>query len=161
MRRRAVIIVVVAVAVTAAGLVSWWYLDQPRRIAAGAVRAYDVALSRAVRMLDPELLDEVARPDEQQRVANYITLLWGEGRAVDATLQSLEVIEVARSEEDTITARVEERWRYQDVDSTTGETLGEPYTESMTLTYTIVRLDGVWVVGRSALEERPGDGGSR
>ncbi|MDF1542187.1 MAG: hypothetical protein RQ731_04580 [Anaerosomatales bacterium] len=146
-----IVVAVLVLCLVAAGI--WWYLDQPRRIAARAVRAYDVTLSRAVRELDPELLGDVATEEEKQRVASYITLLWGRAMALDATLESLEVTSAERNEDGSITVEVTEVWSYQDLELDSGKALGEPRRETMRLRYSLVRDDENWIVGRSELVE--------
>jgi len=70
---------------------------------------------------------------------------------LQATLLSMEVIEVEESTETTIVVTAQEEWNYQDVSAETGQPTGEVRSETMNLRYTLSIQDGVWVVSRSSI----------
>jgi len=148
--RVAIIVAVVGVVVVAAYF-GVRYLEGRR--AQEAISAYNTALSVAVYELDPELLSDVAGEREKGRVANYITLLWGEGTKMEATLVEMKISEI-ESSDPTVTALSHETWRYQRRDAESGETVGDEITEMQTLHYTLLRgEDGILRVHLSQIME--------
>lgn len=116
-----------------------------------AVADYDTALANALYELDPDGLKDVAAEREIQRVASYITGLWGSGYRMESDLLDVQVLEI-ESAESTITVRVREEWRYVRRDLETGEQVGEMTEIEQFLRYTLVPRDGRLVVYLSELE---------
>lgn len=121
------------------------------------VSRYDVLLSHALETLQPEVMNEIADQGEVSRIGTHSTYLWGNGLVLESDLLELEVRSV-ESQGTTITAVVEERWRYLERDRESGKPLGEPTEERQVLTYTLVRRDGRLIVYEAEVEQPEGDG---
>jgi hypothetical protein len=133
-----VVVAVIALAVAAVLIVP--NVTTQRR-ARAAVEAYVAALERTLAELDPAVMEPVATMKEQQRVANYVTLLWGQDVLLDSTLLEMDVRSVERSGDDVIVV-VEERWRYQQRQSQTGQAVGTATRETQVLQYRLVQGPG-------------------
>lgn len=142
------ILIAISIAVLAIIFVPGWLEEREAR---QAIVAYDVSLSDALRKLEPELLAGTAADMEIQRVASYITLLWGNGIALDSTLQSLD-IESVESEGSTVTVLATEVWRYQERDRSSGESVSDVVEEATDITYILVRGPDGLIVWRSSVD---------
>lgn len=157
------IVAVCVVAALAVAAIVWWS-GRTEAAVRRAVTMYDLALTDTVQSLDPETMGDTVTANERQRIANYLTLLYGRGVRLESSLLELDVIET-ESGGSTVTATVVETWRYRERDIESGEVRGEESVEEQTLLYVFVREDGRLVVDEvTVIEDGPGtpsDEGSR
>jgi hypothetical protein len=157
-----IVAICVAVALLAAGSV--WWSGRTEAAVRRAVTRYDLALADTVQSLDPETMGDTVTANERQRIANYLTLLFGRGVRLESSLLDVEIVETG-SGESTVTATVVETWRYRERDIESGEVRGEETVEEQTLRYLFVREGGRLVVDEVVVIEggtgRPSAGDSR
>ena len=116
---------------------------------AAAVQRYNEALPRAYARADAGALQDVASPDEVQRVHDLIGFL-AQGKMIMEARQESFALRGQAREEGPARASVEatEVWWYRHVVPATGEVRQAPRRVRYANRYHLVQLDGRWRVDR-------------
>ena len=112
------------------------------REAEAAVRAYNEAVVVAYRTNDPRGLAEVAGPNEVRKLTALIDLKRNANLALESRLEELEILGVETPEQNGITVRTRERWRYWDRALKPGMPAGRVFVADMWMTWTLGREAG-------------------
>lgn len=147
-------VVVVALVVAAVAFLPGFLL---RRTAAQAAGRYDAALVQATSQVDANALAGTATQKEIQRVYSYLMLFQQRHTRLQSELLSLKVLNAHRDGQ-RILAQVSEKWRYAEVDATTGKPASAPQEEVRTLNYVLVRSDGNWIVDSALFADSTSSG---
>lgn len=149
---RATKIVLVVLAVLAVGaLFAFGPAFALKSAARQAIARYDSALIVASRSLNSNDLGDTATVNQKQREFAYLQLF--RRTRLQSELLGLNVLSVARQGA-SVDAHVTERWRYTEVDATTGKPTAAPYEETRTLDYVLVQSGGRWIVDAVRLSDK-------
>lgn len=117
--------------------------DNPAVVAA---KGYAHALPSVLAGGDARTLAPYATDSQIERVARYKMLLRGErGRLLESRIGRWRPVSVA-ADGDAMMVTVEETWVTRGVEAETGEPLEEPVTQTSSVTYRVVEVDGTWLV---------------
>ncbi len=110
-----------------------------------SIREYNRLLIEGFAQLDMGVLEPIATQDQAEREFAYMTAL-GEGRMrLEATLVDIE-FGTSNSGESTATVETRETWGYRRLSIDTGELIAEEIAVEYHLQYTLIPVNGRWVV---------------
>lgn len=132
-----------AVVVALAGAACGGGRDDAR--AGALVRAYNDRVVLAYRAADPQLVEEVAGPEEAKRLTGLIGVKLDQGLTLDAILLELEVRGVARRDGEVLVS-TRERWAWTERRVGSGDAVGAPSEDRYELRYRLGRAGGRWKV---------------
>jgi len=120
-----------------------WDLSTPET----AVRSYLDWVSFSYRMANSDIPTATMTAEEAVRVDSYIQLNRMEGKGIEQSLDSIELVPVSQDASTAVVAAVEV-WRYRYFSLDTLEYLSEEYRASYDATYTLVAAPEGWLVQR-------------
>lgn len=126
------------------------------RAARKLVARYNEVVSEAYRKGDVRLIDSVVGPDapDGQRLTGLIGVRIDMGITLDARLESLEVIKIEQLKED-LRIRTREQWRYRDLNTSTGQQVGEASLDQYEMLYRFKLHKGAWLVEETSFAAPP------
>jgi hypothetical protein len=116
-------------------------LNDPRK----AVYSYLLWISYAYRVLNSNVASRTFDPYEEVRVNSYVQYNFLQGRAIDQKILAANLKSMA-SKGDTATVALHEEWAYRYISTETGKYTSPVNNVAYETTYTVVRLNGDWVV---------------
>lgn len=120
-----------------------WDLSVPET----AVRSYLDWVSFSYRMANSEIPTATMTPEESVRVDSYIQLNRMEGKGIEQSLDTFQVVSVdEQTSRAVLVAR--EVWRYRYFSLDTLRYVSEPLSASYETTYTLTGEPGRWLVDR-------------
>lgn len=123
-----------------------------------AVRDYLKALADAYSGYDLSPLEGHASPNEIEAVRVLIRGLVSSGDRLEATLLSLEILELEIFREVNASVNALEVWDVRRLDAGSGEEIGHNPSSVQRSFIQLRKIDGEWVVvGRRVMERDPGD----
>ncbi|MBA4386601.1 MAG: hypothetical protein C0404_01390 [Verrucomicrobia bacterium] len=128
--------------------------DTDLKEARGLVEQYNKAVCEAYRKGDARLVDPVAGPNEGRRLTGLIGVRLDANMILDAELLSLEINEVAKTNNE-LRVRTSEKWRYCDRRLDTGKQIGEASDDSYEMLYIFKNTNGNWVVDETQFTKPP------
>ena len=113
------------------------------------VIAYNAKLSEALAKPDESVMEFFVTPAERKRISSNIVYIRKDRRLLVARLLGLEFQDVTVSGEgDKAKVRTRERWSKHFIDQRTRKPLTGDVEEEFENTYSLLKLDGRWVVDR-------------
>jgi hypothetical protein len=110
-----------------------------------AVYSYLLWTSYAYRILNSDVASRTFDPYEEVRVNSYVQFNRDQDRAIDQRLLVAK-LKSYESQDSTSTVAMHEEWAYRYIDTATSEYGSPVLNAAYETTYTVVRLDGDWVV---------------
>jgi hypothetical protein len=120
-----------------------WDLSTPE----SAVRSYLDWVSFSYRMANSEIPTATMTPEEGVRVDSYIQLNRIDGKGIEQSLDSIEIVSAAE-EVSTAVVTARETWRYRYFSLDTLAYLTEELTASYETTYSLLAGEQGWLVDR-------------
>lgn len=124
------------------------------------VDRYNQVVSEAYRLGDVTQIGSVVGPREGKKLSALIGVRRDFGLALDSHLLSLEVTGVERSK-DAMRVRTNERWRYRDIRTGTGEQVGAESLDTCEILYTFTNINRAWLVDEIHVTKSPRVGPSQ
>lgn len=118
------------------------------------VEEYAKVVSEAYRKGDVKLIDPVVGPNEGRKLTGLIGVRLDGKLVLDAQMLSLEVKEVAMTNNE-MHVRTSEKWHYCDRNIDTGKQVGEASDDSYEMLYIFKKIDGKWLVDETRFIQPP------
>lgn len=120
------------------------------------VERYNSTIADAYRSCDIKLIDTVVAPNSRdgKNLTGLIGVRIDAGVTLDSHLLSLQVDEVVYQDE-VLTVRTTERWRYRDLEVGTGRQLGPESFDTYEIAYTFEKRNGIWLVSETEFAGTP------
>lgn len=121
------------------------------------VIAYNAKLSEALARPDESVMEFFVTPAERKRISSHIVYIRKDKRLLVTRLLGIEFLDVAVSEEGgKAKVKTRERWSNHFIDQRTRKPLTGAVEEEYENTYSLLKLDGRWVVDRVSSRRNSG-----
>ncbi|WP_298268795.1 hypothetical protein [Geobacter sp.] len=112
----------------------------------GTIRRYNQLLIDGYRKMNMNPLQEVATPEQAEKLYFHMAAL-GEGRLrLDSTLKNISFVNIDMAKPDEATVVTRETWDYTHVNLNTGGKFDEEKDFVYEMKYTLKRRDGRWII---------------